>query len=83
MEQISFYLKKFQHLGLREQNIKKVVTETVLELTGVDLKPDEVKIINGSIQINKIGPEKTEIFISKKKIEKEIENRLGNSKKIF
>jgi hypothetical protein len=77
MQQISFYLKKFENLGLRDKNIKNAASEAILEVTGVEIKEEEVQLIRDQIKIQKTGPEKAEIFIHKAQIEKVLNQKLG------
>lgn len=77
MEQISFYLKKFEKLGSNQKRTKEIIKE-VLEKFKIEINLDEIKIVNSRIIINKTGPEKSEIFINQNKIEQEINNKLIN-----
>ncbi len=72
MEQISFYLKKFENFGLKENNIKKVVVDCVRDIAGVEISDDDIEVSDNRIKINRTGVEKTEIFINKTKIEAKI-----------
>jgi len=81
MEQISFYLKKFENLGLRENNIKKIASEAIKELTTIDLDKNDIEISRDQIKIKKTGPAKTEIFIHRAEIENLINSRISNDKK--
>jgi hypothetical protein len=78
MQDISFYLKKFENLGLKEKNIKKSLIDIVKKESGVELEDDDIKLVSDQIKINKTGPEKTEIFIHKPAIEKAINEFLNN-----
>jgi len=78
MEQISFYLKKFENLGLKESNLKKIVIDSIQEITKVEIEEDDLELIRDQIKIKKTGPIKSEIFIYKKQIEKKIEDRLNS-----
>ncbi|HRY30830.1 MAG TPA: hypothetical protein P5328_00320 [Candidatus Paceibacterota bacterium] len=82
MESISFYLKKFENLGLKENNIKRVVVECVKDATGIELSPKEIDVTNRQVRINKVGVEKTEIFINKSKIENLVRDRLQIDRRI-
>ena len=79
MQDISFYLKKFENIGLRESTIKKTIIEVVGELTGIELTKDDLDFNRDQIRINKTGTEKTEIFINKSRIEKILNERLNES----
>lgn len=78
MQQISFYLKKFENLGLREKNIKKDVIEIVKNKSGVELEEDDIKLVADQIKIEKTGVEKTEIFINKSAIESALNEKWNN-----
>jgi hypothetical protein len=77
LQHLSFYLKKFENLGLRESNIKKATIESVKKFSGVELQEGDIKFVRDQIKINKTGPEKTEIFLYRDKIEKEINSQLN------
>ncbi len=82
MEQISFYLKKFENLGLKESNIKKVVVECVKDASGIDLLVDDIEVNDNQIKIKRVGIEKAEIFINKSKIESLIKERLQINRRV-
>lgn len=78
MQDISFYLKKFENIGSRKNSIRKAIIEIVKEKSGVELDKDNLDFIRDQIRINITGPAKTEIFINKKRIEEELNNRLND-----
>jgi len=82
MEQISFYLKKFENLGLKESNIKKTVADCIKDATGIELSVEDIEVTNNQIKINKTGVEKTEIFIKKSKIESAIKEKLQINRRV-
>ena len=81
MELISFYLKKFEKLGLRDKNIKEVVISSINEITSIEINEKDLELNRDSIKIKKTGPIKSEIFIHKSKIENLIKERLNKEKK--
>lgn len=77
MQQISFYLKKFEKIGFNEGVYKKELIRIIDKKCNVVLKNDDIQIINDKLIIKKIGPEKTEIWLRKKEIETELNNIVG------
>jgi hypothetical protein len=76
MEQIQFYLEKFKNFKLKDQDLKDEIIKIVKEKTKVNVDLKEISINNGNIRINKVGPEKSEIFIHRAEIEKELEKKV-------
>lgn len=77
MQQISFYLKKFERLGLREKIIKDIVIDVIAEIVNVNLSASDIQLVRDQIKIKILGPAKSEIFINKNKIENTIDERLN------
>jgi len=77
MEQISFYLKKFEKLGFNEGVYKKELIKIILNKCNVSLIEDNIQIVRDKLIIKKIGPEKTEIWLRRNEIEKELNNIVG------
>ena len=74
MEQISFYLKKFQTLEIKGDKLKEKIIKIIKEKTKVVLEKKDINILKtGEIKVSKIGSEKTIIFLNKKQIEEELE----------
>jgi hypothetical protein len=70
MEQISFYLKRFETLEIKGDKLKEKIIKIIKENLNINLKKEEINILkNGNIKISKIGSEKTVIFLNKEKIE--------------
>jgi hypothetical protein len=86
MQHLSFYLKKFENLGLKEKNIKLLVIETVKEFAGVELEESDLEFVRDKIRIKKTGPAKTEIFLNRNRIEEKINEKLnqdGGNKEVL
>lgn len=79
MEEISFLLKKYQKIGQKEQKIKKIVIEYFKEKYSKEIEPKNISLNtkNNTLKIKTNNILKTEIFLSNKKIEKEINNKLS------
>lgn len=74
MEQINLYLKKFKNFKPKNEDLKKTIIKIIKKITKIEVKKDEIIILkSGEVKIKKTGPEKTEIYLNKKIIEKEIE----------
>ena len=83
MEPLSSFLKKFQNFVPKEISLKRFVKDAVLEVVGVDLKNENIKINpSGDIFIETSPNVKTQIFIKKQKIIEFLQNKTG-SKTIF
>lgn len=70
MEQISFYLKKFETLEIKGDKLKEKIINLISEV--LDVKVDKKNILilkTGEIKIKELGSKKTVIFLNKKKIE--------------
>ncbi|HMO78755.1 MAG TPA: hypothetical protein PJ997_01460 [Candidatus Paceibacterota bacterium] len=78
MQQISFYLKKFFNLELKDSNLKKIIIESVKEVCNIELTTKDIDVQKKIVKINKVGVEKTEIFINKKKIQEKINLKLNS-----
>lgn len=77
MEQISLYLEKFKNLEVKGDKLKQSVIDVLKEEVGVELNKKDILILkNGTIKILKIGPEKSVVFLNKKKIEEKIEKQI-------
>lgn len=77
MRELSGFLKKFSYLLHNKNVITEVVQEICGEVAGVYLEKGEIKIKNSTLTVNTSAPQKTQLFISKEKILKEIESRVG------
>lgn len=77
MEQISFYLSKFNNLGFSEETYKKELIKIISNKCRVDLSESDIKIVRDKLIISKTGPEKTEIWLKKNEIEKELNEIVG------
>lgn len=77
MEQISFYLKKFETLEVKGDKLKEKIIKVIKELLDIDLEKNNILILKtGEIKISEIGSKKTVIFLNKKKIEEKINKEI-------
>lgn len=77
MEQISFYLKKFQNLEIKGDKLKEKIISIIEKETLLKLEKEDIIILKkGEIKIKKIGSEKSIIFLNKKKIEDSLEKTI-------
>ena len=77
MEQINFYLKKFENLEIKGDKLKEEVIKILKENFNIDIEKEEIKLLkNGNIKINKIGAQKSLIFLNKNKIKKVLEKEI-------
>jgi hypothetical protein len=79
MEQISFYLSKFNNLGLNEETYKRELIRIISSQCNINLLESDIKIVRDKLIISKIGPEKTEIWLKKNMIEEELNNVVGKA----
>lgn len=77
MNDISFYLKKYSNVGLESKTIKESVISSIKEICNIDIEYENIKINNKNLVINVLGPEKTEIFINKEKIQENIIKKIN------
>lgn len=80
MENISIYLEKFKSLGFKERELKDVVIKVFKDKINVDLKRENIDLNNELMRINISGVEKSEFFIYKDLIQKEIIKRVGDNR---
>jgi hypothetical protein len=77
MNNISFLLEKYLSLGLKEENIKKIIVESIKEGSGVDVDITKIKVQKNIIKINDVfGVQKSEIFMNKNEIDEIMKNKL-------
>ena len=76
MENISIYLQKFKNFGAGDRAVKEKVIAVIKKLTGEELDSKLINLKDGEIRINVSGPMKSELYILKKQIEKELEKKL-------
>jgi len=73
MEQISFYLKKFEKLEIKGDRLKEEIIKTINNLLNIKIEKKNIIILKtGEIKIKLIGSKKTIIFLNKEKIGEEI-----------
>lgn len=77
MEQINFYLKRFEKLEIKGDKLKEKIIKIIKEKTSVEIEKENILILKtGLVKIKKTGPEKTIIFLNKKEIEKDLEKEI-------
>lgn len=77
MNNISFLLEKYLSLGLKEENIKKIIVESIKEGSGVDVDITKIKVQKNIIKINDVfGVQKSEIFINKNRIDELMKEKM-------
>ena len=70
MEQISFYLKRFETLEIKGDKLKEKIIKVLKDRLDININKAEINILKtGVIKISKIGSEKAVIFLNKNKIE--------------
>ena len=77
MRDLSGFLKKFSYLLHNKNVVLNVVQEVCEEVAGVCLEKGDMKLRGTTLIVNLSAPQKTQLFISKVKILKEIESRVG------
>lgn len=76
MQSIEVYLKKFENFGLKEKLVAEKTIQTIETLCGFTVEEKAITYMNGVLRINVSGPQKAEIFIKRKELQKEIEGAL-------
>ena len=72
MNQISLYIKKYEIIGFKENDLKKKIIEIVQEETGVELVKDDISVNDMTARISISGAAKTELFMKRKVIEEKL-----------
>lgn len=80
MENISIYLEKFKNYGFEKIKIKEVVISVFKDNLGVVLDRKDIDFNGENIRINLSGSKRSEFFINKNLIQKEVVKRLGSDK---
>lgn len=76
MESILIYLEKFKSYGLEEKKLKETILDILKTNYEIDLDSADLVVKDGEIIINSSGAEKSEIFMNKEQIKKDIKDRL-------
>ena len=82
MEHLSLYLDKFKKFGFEDQILKEALIGVVKGRFGADIDKSDISLKEGIVRINVSGPLKSELFLYKDKIQKEVIEILGDDKQI-
>lgn len=74
------FLSRFKKLGLPNETIRKMAIEVIYNICAVNVSLEDVSYRDGVVYIKLSGAPKSEIYINKQKILKELENKIGNNK---
>lgn len=80
MENISIYLEKFKSVGFKQREMKDIVIGVLKDKINIVLEREDIDLNNELMRVNISGVEKSEFFINKNSIQKEIIKRIGNDK---
>lgn len=79
MESISLYLLKFKNLGVSEKRTKETIIRVIKNELGFEIEKDLIIVRDNEVRIKVTGPLKSELFMRKDSIQKQIESSLGTS----
>lgn len=82
MEHLSLYLEKFKKFGFEDQILKEALIGVVERRFGANIAKSDISLKEGIVRINVSGPLKSELFLFKDKIQKEVIEILGDDKQI-
>jgi len=82
MEHLSLYLEKFKRFGFKDQILKEAVISVVERNFGANIAKSDISLNEGIVRINISGPLKSELFLFKDKIQKEVIEILGDEKQM-
>ncbi len=77
MIEIKDLLTRFSHILLGEEGKKKVIREIISQTIGVEIKPEDIKIKNGTIYLNIKPIYKNEILLKRDQIFSKLQESLG------
>ena len=77
MNNISVYLGKYSNVGLKQNTIKELFTESIRENCNLEIEKEKISIGNNSIKINVQGSAKAEIFMKLENIQKTFLEKLS------
>lgn len=77
MQDVSGFLKKFSHLLKKKDNLNSVIVGAVKDVTGITLNKKDFNVKRSVLYINLLGSQKSQIFISKNRIIKNINQSVG------
>jgi len=84
MNNISFLLEKYSKIGLKEEKIKKIISDSIKKGSGVEVDISKIKVQKNIININDVfGVQKSEIFMNKNKIDEIMKEQMNKEEYKF
>ncbi|MFT5352788.1 MAG: hypothetical protein ACI9GH_000655 [Candidatus Paceibacteria bacterium] len=80
MEHASIFLEKFKRFGFKDQILKETVINVIKDKFDFELQKSDISLRDGVVRIEVSGPIKSEIFIHKENIQKEVIERIDDPK---
>ena len=80
MEHISLFLDKFKNLGLKEFLVKEEISKIIKKICKVEVSSKNISYKDGILTIKGSRMLKSELFMKKQELIKEIENSLTKTK---
>ena len=81
MNSIKLFLSKFKYLTFSNQLIKKECTLVIKEILNIEIKKENISVKNNIIYINTSSVIKSEVFIKKESLLKELSVRISQYNK--
>ena len=81
MKGIRSFLNKFKHLTPPDQFIKKECISVIADMFNIEIKKNNISIKNNIIYINTSATIKSELFIKKESLLRELSNRISKYNK--
>lgn len=76
MEQIALFLEKYKRFGFKNQIVKETLIEIIKQKFGVKIDRGDIDVKEGNVIIKVTGALKSEIFLNKYSIHKELNELL-------
>ena len=82
MDHASLYLEKFKEFGFKDQILKEALISVVEANFGALITKESIDINEGTVRINVSGSLKSELYLHKDKIQREVIEKIGDEKQL-
>ncbi len=80
MKSVGNFLDKFKNRAVKEIYNREIISKIIKDLSNIDIDIKNINISNGVLKIKLSSIEKSEIFLKKHQILKEINKKIDNIK---